>query len=575
MTTKTKTENSGRSASTKTQADPAVAISKDDYSKLCLAIARGCKDPRVIQAVIAAAGSFKIDFEAEPMIWTGNKWAALHEGQRIAWNAYHRIIAIFAGWQSGKTSFGAPWLRREIHREGAGDYVVIAPNYPLLDNKAIGELKRVFCEPHWKFAGASGGGGVFTMTKAGEVAYYGAPQFVETRILCRSASNPDSIEAFTAKAIWVDEPGKIPNVTWQSIQARCLYHQGRILLTSRPYEFNWYVTDIWNRCMQCFGNPDVDPWVPRADAPKDILVVNFATNAVDNPGNQIEYARQKDLMPPWAHRMKYDGIPTRPAAQIYGSFVPKHAATDSRPSNVINFHEFFPKDKHGHGYLPSEWRIWVGADFGPIHVAFVLFAEEMEYDHQLGWREMFAPRFCAFHAYKSTVTRTAREHLRMAFKPFGEDHVLFNANGEAEEGFRITREQIVAYGGAKGETAWRESYARWGLDIMEPIITGSGSVDPQIQATWTAWQSGRLLVCDHLDEYIGEITTMARELDENDEPTEKIHDEAKYHLGAATRYVVPAMLPFGEMLPDTSGLGGMGMPGPGSAPAMGIPGLVL
>jgi len=60
------------------------------------------------------------------------------------WQSEQRILLMFAGTQSGKTSFGPHWLLWEIRRGGQGDYLVVAPTFPLLDLKAI----TAFC---WLF----------------------------------------------------------------------------------------------------------------------------------------------------------------------------------------------------------------------------------------------------------------------------------------------------------------------------------------------------------------------------------------------------------------------------------------
>ena len=48
----------------------------------------------------------------------------LHPGQSEAWASLKRFILVLAGAQSGKTSFGPLWMRREIQARGPGDYLV-------------------------------------------------------------------------------------------------------------------------------------------------------------------------------------------------------------------------------------------------------------------------------------------------------------------------------------------------------------------------------------------------------------------------------------------------------------------
>src|SRR5258708_8993971 len=56
-------------------------------------------------------------------------WLNLHAGQGRAWDSARRIIAMIAGSQGGKTSFGPWWLYREIQRHGAGDYIAATATY--------------------------------------------------------------------------------------------------------------------------------------------------------------------------------------------------------------------------------------------------------------------------------------------------------------------------------------------------------------------------------------------------------------------------------------------------------------
>jgi hypothetical protein len=48
----------------------------------------------------------------------------MHPGQLRAWDSKKRFVAVLAGAQGGKTSFGPPWLLREIMMRGPGDYMI-------------------------------------------------------------------------------------------------------------------------------------------------------------------------------------------------------------------------------------------------------------------------------------------------------------------------------------------------------------------------------------------------------------------------------------------------------------------
>ena len=68
----------------------------------------------------------------------------LHEGQTQAFLSARRITLILAGVQSGKTSVAPIWLYDRIQRFGPGDYLAVAPNFPLMDKKMKPEFLRFF-----------------------------------------------------------------------------------------------------------------------------------------------------------------------------------------------------------------------------------------------------------------------------------------------------------------------------------------------------------------------------------------------------------------------------------------------
>src|SRR5579862_531526 len=75
---------------------------------------------------------------------TGRLRWNLHAGQRRVMASEKRIILALAGWQSGKTEIGPPWLHREIARRGPGDYLVASPTFPLMTKKVLPSFRRLF-----------------------------------------------------------------------------------------------------------------------------------------------------------------------------------------------------------------------------------------------------------------------------------------------------------------------------------------------------------------------------------------------------------------------------------------------
>ena len=61
------------------------------------------------------------------------------------------------------------------------------------------------------------------------------------------------------------------------------------------------------------------PWEAAKRNHPTIDIINF--RSTDNPAfPKEEYYRAKESMPPWRFLMLYDGLFTRPAGLIYGSF---------------------------------------------------------------------------------------------------------------------------------------------------------------------------------------------------------------------------------------------------------------
>ena len=418
-----------------------------------------------VQAELARRGIVNTDdFEALP------EFIGDHAGQFKAWKSSARILAIIAGWQSGKTVIGPPLLRREIQRRGPGDYAALAPTFPLLANKLLPELRR-WLDPYFELKKADN---VFVIRPGADLKIWGKAAQEPTRILLRHTDNSDAVEAFTAKALLADEPGQMADEIWEAMQARCAVNQGRLILTSRPYRSNFLVREIWDKR---FTDPDVQ-------------VVNF--RSIDNPAFPAsEYERQKRLLPPWKFRMKYDGIPTKPAGVIY---------------DIVN------SERHGvpRFTIPVNWKRYAWIDFGNNNTAALKVAEEL--------REGLKPRYFIYSAYHPGDRRSAS----------GEDgHVARLKKGEAMTPFGV--------GGSHQEDGWRDSWATAGMPVKEPPIN---RIDEQIAQAYELFADDRLFIFSDLSEVWDEISDYAWPVDENGEVVrdDKPENDATFHLMAALRY---------------------------------------
>lgn len=253
----------------------------------------------------------------------------LHRGQSRAWDSRARFTYIIAGTQSGKTSFGPLWLKREIDTRGPGDYMVIAPTYPLLQKKVLPEFRRLF-EGLLRLGSYRAADRMFVFAGG------------KTNVFFGHAADPDSLESATAKAAWLDECGqnKFSLSSLEAVLRRLSIHQGRILGTTTPYNLGWLKTKVFDR------------W--RAKDP-DYKVVQF--RSIDNPVfPREEFERARRDLPGWKFEMFYNGRFTRPAGMIYDAFDPEK-------------HVIAPFT------IPKEWARYGGLDFGGVNTAAVLFAE--------------------------------------------------------------------------------------------------------------------------------------------------------------------------------------------------------
>lgn len=253
----------------------------------------------------------------------------LHVGQDYAIHSPARFILVCAGIQSGKTCIGPLWLYNEIQRRGPGDYLCVAPTYPLMNKKVLPEFIRLF-------------------ERILRLGYYRSSDRIfefrdkQTKVFFGHGDDPDSLESATAKAAWLDEAGqkKFRMNSWEAIQGRLSLNQGRVLMTTTPYDLGWMKQEIYDRAEK---DPDYD-------------AINF--DSLMNPMFPLdEYERARRTLPPWRFRMRYQGLFERPAGMIYDCF-------DSKLNKTARFQ------------IPSDWKRYTGHDFGAVNTAVVYIAED-------------------------------------------------------------------------------------------------------------------------------------------------------------------------------------------------------
>ena len=395
----------------------------------------------------------------------------LHTGQKRVWDSTARFVAMLAGSQGGKTSFGPIWLHREIDKCGPGDYLAVTANYDLFKLKMLPELLGYFCRDlgigkYWA------GDRLIELAvnlEPGKFQAKHAHDEMWGRIILRSAEAEAGLESATAKAAWLDEAGEpdFKRIAWEATQRRLSLNQGRALFTTTLYEWNWFKIEIHDRWQA--GDQDYD-------------VIQFDSSV--NPAfPKEEYERAKRTMPTWKFDLFYRGRYSRPAGLIYDSF----------NEDVCKVPRFD---------IPMEWPRYTGHDFGPVHTSALWYAQEPATGYLYLYR-----------TYCSNEKTSAAGHV---------------AEWKRLSGKEPIRRRV---GGAGGDTSvdegWREaySYAEW--PIASPLVR---EVEVGIDRVYSWHKTNRLYVFDDLFDYLSEKLSYSRELDDFYNPTDKIKDKSRFHL---------------------------------------------
>jgi hypothetical protein len=409
-------------------------------------------------------------------IQDGNYVVNLHAGQSEAWESKKRFIAVLAGTQSGKTSFGPIWLWREMLAHGPGDYLAVTASNPLFKLKMLPEMRKLFVDilkiaRYWSSAKIL----EIRDPSTGEFWAQNADDPMYARIILCSAEAPGALESATAKAAWIDEAGLIPDaLPWEAVRRRLSLAMGRILLTTTLYDFGWIKRILY------------DPWQLAHCNHPEIDVISF--DSIANPlFSREEWESARRSMEEWKFDMMYRGRYTRPFGMIYQSFNPKRHVIPRRELTI-----------------PDAWTRYLGADFGGANLAGVFFAEDP------------APSRLFLYRIYLEGNKTIKEHARLLLE--GEPSYPFAVGGSASEG------------------QWRDDFAAAGLAIMAPPIT---DVEVGITRVHSFFANNKIVVFRELTAYIDQLNSYSREINKaTGEVTEKIRNKAAYHYMDATRYIL-------------------------------------
>lgn len=416
-----------------------------------------------------------------------------HPGQWRAWESKRRFVVVLAGTQGGKTGLGPVWMWREMQLHGPGDYLVVTPTYPLLCLKALPEFLRLFKRLLHLGDYVGSPQRCFTFTDAGSRRTFGAAHDpnTPTKVYFGHASDPDSLESATAKAVWLDEAGqkKFKLGSWEAIQRRLSIHQGRALITTTPYDLGWLKQKLW------------DPWKAGDET---IDVIRF--DSIENPAfPRAEFERARSIMPGWKFDLFYRAIFTRPAGLIYDCF-------DDQLHKCRRF------------AIPRNWPRYLGLDFGGVNTAGVFFAEELDSDGKA------TGKLYAHREYKSGG-RTAAEHCYHLLK--GEPGIPTCVGGSKSEG--QWRNEFAAGGTVYNILGFPGGQQIAGIPVREPSCS---EVEVGIDRVYGAIKRNEVFVFDDLAGLLEEMLTYSREVDDAGEVTEKIADKDTFHHLDAVRYIL-------------------------------------
>ena len=250
----------------------------------------------------------------------------LHSGQEKIWLSEKPYLALIAGTGGGKTVFGVWYLAKMMEENPGGIFLAVSPTYRLQQRSQLPTFMEYFTklDPKAEYLKSDN----VWKSRRGTV-YFG------------SADDPVKMEGVHANFCWLDEAGQMAVEMWEVAQRRVALKQGKILLTSTPYKYNWFKTLIYDRWKA--GDPDIE--------------VSQFSSIINPYYPHSEYERMRRTLPRWKFALFCKGEFEKPAGLIYDSF------------NEVNCKiPNFP--------IPKEWPIHSGHDFGITNPAAVFYAVE-------------------------------------------------------------------------------------------------------------------------------------------------------------------------------------------------------
>lgn len=418
-----------------------------------------------------------------------------HVPQQKIWDSRRRFLAMIAGSQGGKTSFGPWWLEREIEWTNGGDHLAVTASFDLFKLKMLPTMLNVF--EHILGIGRYWTGDKIIEIKDPESGAFLAQRATDkmwARIILRSADALGGLESSTAKSGWLDECGqdRFTRSAYQAIRRRLAIFRGRILMTTTLYNLGWLVdtiidpaTENGTSVLGMVGNAEYE-YIDNEN--KNIFLVQFDSTV--NPSfSEEEFVDQKGQMSDEEFNMFYRGRKASFRSMIYNTF-DRYKHTCDRFT------------------IPDSWKRYMGLDFGGTHTAATFYAENPE----------------------TNVLYCYREYLQG--KMDIADHVKVLLKDEPTV--------PICYGGAKSEDQWRREFSTHGLTVYKPVLT---SVDLGINRVYAQHKSDGIIYFKDLDGIINEKLKYRRKMDANNNITPEIDNKGSFHLVDSERYIIGEIRP--------------------------------
>lgn len=177
--------------------------------------------------------------------------------------------------------------------------------------------------------------------------------------------------------------------------------------------------------------------------------------------------------------------------------------------------------------IPKTWPIITGHDFGTANPA-CLFVSQVKLPLPEGApKEMRYGDYVVFKEYSPGAGFSATQQIE-TFKSWTKDYKI-----EQSIGGNVTTEEQI-----------RQLYGQLGWPISLPNLT---KVNVQIDRVISLFETNKLWIFEDLYGLLSQISNCMWELDDEKKTTNKIKDEAKYHLLACLRYLasyLPIERPF-------------------------------